>query len=123
MKGSAALLLASSLVSPTIASLLGKRSTATISNANTPPITVKGNAFFANNQRFYIRGVDYQPGWLPLSFNSTPNMVFPQAAALSWPTPLRTLLDASAMFSTSSNWASTRSASTPSTIPRTTMSA
>ncbi|KAL2264080.1 hypothetical protein VTK26DRAFT_2574 [Humicola hyalothermophila] len=26
------------------------------------PITVKGNAFFKGNQRFYIRGVDYQPG-------------------------------------------------------------
>jgi hypothetical protein len=25
-------------------------------------ITVKGNAFFAGNSRFYIRGVDYQPG-------------------------------------------------------------
>ncbi|KAK5074807.1 1,3-beta-glucanosyltransferase [Lithohypha guttulata] len=26
------------------------------------PITVKGNAFFQGNNRFYIRGVDYQPG-------------------------------------------------------------
>lgn len=26
------------------------------------PITVKGNAFFQGNDRFYIRGVDYQPG-------------------------------------------------------------
>ncbi|KAL7778215.1 hypothetical protein CFE70_004892 [Pyrenophora teres f. teres 0-1] len=26
------------------------------------PVTVKGNAFFAGNERFYIRGVDYQPG-------------------------------------------------------------
>ncbi|KAJ5239689.1 hypothetical protein N7468_004308 [Penicillium chermesinum] len=26
------------------------------------PITVKGNAFFKGNERFYIRGVDYQPG-------------------------------------------------------------
>lgn len=26
------------------------------------PITVKGNAFFAGNERFYVRGVDYQPG-------------------------------------------------------------
>jgi len=25
-------------------------------------VTVKGNAFFAGDQRFYIRGVDYQPG-------------------------------------------------------------
>ncbi|KAL9603996.1 MAG: hypothetical protein Q9219_000758 [cf. Caloplaca sp. 3 TL-2023] len=27
-----------------------------------PKITVKGNAFFAGSERFYIRGVDYQPG-------------------------------------------------------------
>ncbi|CAG8898769.1 unnamed protein product [Penicillium egyptiacum] len=26
------------------------------------PITVKGNAFFKGDQRFYMRGVDYQPG-------------------------------------------------------------
>jgi len=26
------------------------------------PITVKGNAFFKGNERFYIRGLDYQPG-------------------------------------------------------------
>ncbi|BCR87494.1 1,3-beta-glucanosyltransferase gel1 [Aspergillus chevalieri] len=26
------------------------------------PITTKGNAFFKGNDRFYIRGVDYQPG-------------------------------------------------------------
>lgn len=26
------------------------------------PITVKGNAFFQGTNRFYIRGVDYQPG-------------------------------------------------------------
>lgn len=27
-----------------------------------PEITIQGNAFFAGNERFYIRGVDYQPG-------------------------------------------------------------
>ncbi|KAL8800999.1 MAG: hypothetical protein Q9200_007077 [Gallowayella weberi] len=27
-----------------------------------PKITVKGNAFWAGSERFYIRGVDYQPG-------------------------------------------------------------
>ncbi|PBP24914.1 1,3-beta-glucanosyltransferase [Diplocarpon rosae] len=27
-----------------------------------PAITVKGNAFFSGDSRFYIRGVDYQPG-------------------------------------------------------------
>ncbi|KOG99038.1 1,3-beta-glucanosyltransferase [Saccharomyces eubayanus] len=34
------------------------------SNSSTPSITVKGNAFFnsESGERFYIRGVDYQPG-------------------------------------------------------------
>lgn len=31
---------------------------------NLPPVTVKGNAFFTGNDRFYIRGVAYQPGML-----------------------------------------------------------
>lgn len=39
-----------------VASVLAPRAT------SLPPVTVKGNAFFAGNQRFYIRGVDYQPG-------------------------------------------------------------
>jgi len=30
--------------------------------ASITPVTVKGNAFFAGDKRFYIRGVDYQPG-------------------------------------------------------------
>jgi hypothetical protein len=30
--------------------------------ADVTPITVKGNAFFKGTDRFYIRGVDYQPG-------------------------------------------------------------
>lgn len=30
--------------------------------ASLTPITVKGNAFFQGTNRFYIRGVDYQPG-------------------------------------------------------------
>ncbi|KAE8353209.1 Glucanosyltransferase-domain-containing protein [Aspergillus coremiiformis] len=30
--------------------------------ADATPITVKGNAFFKGNERFYMRGVDYQPG-------------------------------------------------------------
>ncbi|CAI6332846.1 unnamed protein product [Periconia digitata] len=30
--------------------------------ADVTPITIKGNAFFKGNERFYIRGVDYQPG-------------------------------------------------------------
>jgi len=30
--------------------------------AGITPVTIKGNAFFAGDKRFYIRGVDYQPG-------------------------------------------------------------
>jgi len=32
------------------------------SSASLPTITVKGNAFYNGTERFYIRGVDYQPG-------------------------------------------------------------
>ncbi|KAF2670595.1 1,3-beta-glucanosyltransferase gel1 [Microthyrium microscopicum] len=61
MKASTTLLAASALVSTAFAGPAPvKRDT--VSNANTPPVTVKGNAFYANNKRFYIRGVDYQPG-------------------------------------------------------------
>jgi hypothetical protein len=33
------------------------------------PVTVKGNAFFAGDKRFYIRGVDYQPGTRVITSN------------------------------------------------------
>lgn len=39
--------------------------------SNTPQVTVKGNAFFAGSTRFYVRGVDYQPGRLPTRENTT----------------------------------------------------
>ncbi|KAL9618719.1 MAG: hypothetical protein Q9160_006598 [Pyrenula sp. 1 TL-2023] len=35
---------------------------APVKRASTPVVSVKGNAFFAGNSRFYMRGVDYQPG-------------------------------------------------------------
>lgn len=35
---------------------------ATLTKRAITPVTVKGNAFFAGDERFYIRGVDYQPG-------------------------------------------------------------
>ncbi|KAI9764232.1 MAG: beta-glucanosyltransferase [Geoglossum simile] len=35
---------------------------ASIERRSLPAVAVKGNAFFAGNSRFYIRGVDYQPG-------------------------------------------------------------
>ncbi|KAF1830523.1 hypothetical protein BDW02DRAFT_572928 [Decorospora gaudefroyi] len=36
--------------------------TAFAAKGNLPPVTVKGNAFFAGDERFYVRGVAYQPG-------------------------------------------------------------
>ena len=44
-------------ISPAFASVLARQS-----QGNLPPVTVKGNAFFAGDERFYIRGVAYQPG-------------------------------------------------------------
>lgn len=34
------------------------------SKGKLPPIEVRGNAFFAGDERFYVRGVAYQPGAL-----------------------------------------------------------
>ena len=39
------------------------------------PITIKGNAFFQGNSRFYIRGVDYQPGAFIVSLHFHPTTV------------------------------------------------
>ncbi|KAI9804527.1 MAG: beta-glucanosyltransferase [Sarcosagium campestre] len=52
------------LVSSTVAlSASGVVATALqVSKRDTPPVSVSGNAFFAGDKRFYIRGVDYQPG-------------------------------------------------------------
>lgn len=33
-----------------------------VSAAITRPVTIRGNAFYVGNERFYVRGVDYQPG-------------------------------------------------------------
>ncbi|TID18537.1 glycoside hydrolase family protein [Venturia nashicola] len=61
MRGSSAFVATCALFSSTIASAVSRRAN-TISNTNTPPVSVKGNAFFTSKGRFYIRGVDYQPG-------------------------------------------------------------
>lgn len=49
---------------PTSVAFIATTSLANVlsSRASIKPVTVKGNAFFAGNERFYIRGVDYQPG-------------------------------------------------------------
>ncbi|EKD16828.1 uncharacterized protein L3040_001112 [Drepanopeziza brunnea f. sp. 'multigermtubi'] len=51
----AAALAAATIVNATPRDLVARASTL-------PAITVKGNAFFSGDSRFYIRGVDYQPG-------------------------------------------------------------
>jgi len=52
-----AALAATVLAAPSPVENLAPRASSTLT-----PITVKGNAFFQGTSRFYIRGVDYQPG-------------------------------------------------------------
>ncbi|EMC99372.1 glycoside hydrolase family 72 protein [Baudoinia panamericana UAMH 10762] len=56
----AAVALANAAASP--ARIEARASASSTGSATLPTVTVKGNAFFAGNNRFYIRGVDYQPG-------------------------------------------------------------
>ena len=44
---------------------------ASVTKRSVPEVTVKGNAFYAGNDRFYIRGVDYQPGKPILAYSYT----------------------------------------------------
>jgi hypothetical protein len=46
-------------ISPVFASVAARQSG---SKGKLTPVTVKGNAFFAGDERFYVRGVAYQPG-------------------------------------------------------------
>lgn len=49
----------SAAVSPAFGAIVTRQSS---SKGKLPPVEVRGNAFFANNERFYVRGVAYQPG-------------------------------------------------------------
>ncbi|RMY87533.1 hypothetical protein D0864_06830 [Hortaea werneckii] len=63
MKGSVAVAAASAALASAAATpaKIEARQSGT-SSGSLPTVTVKGNAFFAGDERFYIRGVDYQPG-------------------------------------------------------------
>lgn len=50
----------SAAISPVFASVVARQSDS--QKGNLPPVEVRGNAFFADNKRFYVRGVAYQPG-------------------------------------------------------------
>jgi len=49
-------------IAAALAASVAATPTAHVQKRAITPVTVKGNAFFAGNERFYIRGVDYQPG-------------------------------------------------------------
>ncbi|QIW96120.1 hypothetical protein AMS68_001638 [Peltaster fructicola] len=44
------------------AALINAAATPVEKRASVPTVTVQGNAFYAGGQRFFIRGIDYQPG-------------------------------------------------------------
>jgi len=50
------------IISTTVALSTAGAMGASMERRSLPAVSVKGNAFFAGNDRFYIRGVDYQPG-------------------------------------------------------------
>jgi 1,3-beta-glucanosyltransferase GAS5 len=68
MKTSATLALAlatfASAAVPTPAKIEARATSASAASSGSalPTVTTKGNAFFAGENRFYIKGVDYQPG-------------------------------------------------------------
>ena len=57
MKSFAILAVLGAAISPAFANVVSRQS-----KGKLPAVTVKGNAFFAGNDRFYMRGVAYQPG-------------------------------------------------------------
>ncbi|EEQ91175.2 glycolipid-anchored surface protein 5 [Blastomyces dermatitidis ER-3] len=61
MKATAVSALAAAIFGASSA-LAGVASNVQARESKITPVTVKGNAFWQGNKRFYIRGVDYQPG-------------------------------------------------------------
>ncbi|PSN74747.1 hypothetical protein BS50DRAFT_23330 [Corynespora cassiicola Philippines] len=59
MKSLAVLSLLGAAIAPVLGAVAPRQSTG---KGKLTPVTVKGNAFFAGEERFYVRGVAYQPG-------------------------------------------------------------
>ncbi|KAI8933060.1 hypothetical protein NX059_012525 [Plenodomus lindquistii] len=57
MKSGLVLSFLAAAIAPALARVVSRQA-----NGDLTPITVRGNAFFAGNERFYVRGVAYQPG-------------------------------------------------------------
>jgi hypothetical protein len=57
MKSFAVLAFLGAAVTPAFASVVARQT-----KGKLPTVSVKGNAFFAGDNRFYVRGVAYQPG-------------------------------------------------------------
>jgi hypothetical protein len=57
MKSFAVLAVLGAAISPAFANVVSRQT-----KGKLPAVSVKGNAFFAGNDRFYVRGVAYQPG-------------------------------------------------------------
>jgi hypothetical protein len=57
MKSFAVLAVLGAVVAPAFANIVPRQT-----KGKLPAVSVKGNAFFAGNNRFYVRGVAYQPG-------------------------------------------------------------
>ncbi|KAH9882320.1 beta-glucanosyltransferase [Plenodomus biglobosus] len=57
MKSGLVLSILAAAIAPAFATIVSRQA-----NGDLTPITVKGNAFFAGDERFYMRGVAYQPG-------------------------------------------------------------
>lgn len=45
-----------------VSAALASAGITSLQKRSVPQVTVKGNAFYAGNDRFFIRGIDYQPG-------------------------------------------------------------
>lgn len=76
MKSFAAFAILGAAIAPAFASVVARQS-----KGNLPAVSVKGNAFFAGDERFYVRGVAYQPGmWLSYNQSGIDELTTLQAA-------------------------------------------